>query len=98
MPDQDVSQQLAQLQARTKTLTAHRDKLLRDTGIAERKLEESVEKLKELGVDASGLGSKELQALAEGFEAQLAEKVAELTGRVEEGEALVAKYQAVQAG
>ena len=96
MPDQEISQQLTQLQARTKTLAGHRDKLIRDTGIAERRLEESLEKLKELGVDASGLGSKELQALAEDFEAQLAGKVAELAGKVEEGEALVAKYQAVQ--
>jgi len=96
MPDQETMQQLTGLQARAKTLTGYRDKLIRDTGIAERKLEEAVEKLKELGVDASGLNSKELQALAEEFEAKLAAKVAELTAAVEEGETLVERYKAVQ--
>jgi len=93
MPDQETLNQLAGLQTRVGKLTKSREQIIRDTGIAERKFEEAVEKLKELGIDASGMDSKKLQETAEELEAQLVSKVAELTGKVQDGEALVAKYQ-----
>lgn len=96
MPDQETLQQLSELQTRAKALAGQRDKLIRDTGIAERKLEEAVEKLKELGIDATGLGSKELQAMAEDLGKQLSAKMTEFSQKVEEGEKLVERYQQVQ--
>jgi hypothetical protein len=91
MPDQ-----LEDLQRRVKTLAGSRDQLIRDQGAAERKLEESQEKLRALGIETTGLSSKELQAQAEALQAELATKVEEITANVVEGEALVAKYQSVR--
>ncbi|VVB50768.1 Uncharacterised protein [uncultured archaeon] len=95
MPEQ-LEEQIVMIQNRVKKLAANRDQLIRDQCAAERKLEEAQEKLKELGINIEGLNSKLLQAQAEALEVQLAEKVAELTGKVEEGETLVAKYQQVR--
>jgi hypothetical protein len=93
MPDQGTIDQLAALQARVGKITKSRESIIRDTGVAERKFEEAIEKLKELGIDASGMDSKTLQKTAEELEGQLVAKVLELTGKVQDGEALVAKYQ-----
>lgn len=93
MPDQQTVDQLVALQGRVRVLTKNRDAIIRDTGAAERKLEEALEKLKALGLDASGLDSKQLQEVAEKFEAELAACVQDLSSKVAEGEQLVAKYQ-----
>ena len=91
MPDQTTQQQIATLQAQVKKLNTSRDQLIRDTGAAERKLEEAMEKLKELGIDAAGLTSKELQDMAVALEGQLTDKLAELSTKVAESEALIQK-------
>jgi chromosome segregation ATPase len=93
---EQLEEQLVVLQNRVKKLAGNRDQLIRDQGAAERKLEEAQEKLRELGIEVEGLTSKQLQEQAERLEAQLATKVGELTSKVEEGEALVAKYQQVR--
>jgi hypothetical protein len=95
MSDQ-LEEQLVVLQTRVKKLATNRDQLIRDQGAAERKLEEAQEKLRELGIETDGLTSKQLQEKAEELETQLEAKVAELVVKVEEGEALVAKYQQVR--
>ena len=93
---EQLEEQLVTLQARVKKLTASRDTLIRDQGAAERKLEEAQEKLRELGIETQGLTSKQLEVEATALEAQLAIKVKEITAKVEEGEALVAKYQEIR--
>jgi predicted nucleic acid-binding Zn-ribbon protein len=92
----DLEEQLGVLQNRVKKLTTSRDLLIRDAGAAERKLEEAQENLRALGIETKDMTSKQLQEKAEELEAELATKVAEITTKVEEGEALVAKYQAVR--
>ncbi len=94
MPTQ-LEDQLVSLQTRVKKLAANRDQLIRDQGVAERRCEEAAEKLRELGLDVAGLSSKELQNKAEELEAQLAEKVKEITAQVEAGEALLTRYQQI---
>ncbi len=93
---EQLEEQLVVVQNRVKKLAGSRDSLIRDQGAAERKLEEAQEKLRELGIEVEGLTSKQLQEQAEKLEAQLATKVTELIAKVEEGEALVAKYQQVR--
>lgn len=92
-----MPEQLELLQSRVKKLSALRDQLIRDEGAAARKLEEAQEKLRVLGIETTGLGSKELQAQAEALEAELEAKMVELTAEVEKGEQLVEKYQQVKA-
>jgi len=93
---EQLEEQIVVLQTRVKKLGTNRDALIRDQGAAERKLEEAQEKLRTLGIEVEGLDSKQLQKKAEELEAALAVKVTELTATVEEGEALVTKYQSVR--
>jgi|SRR5271157_2945727 len=93
---EQLEEQLVVLQNRVKKLATNRDQLIRDQGAAERKLEEAQEKLRELGIETEGLTSKQLQEKAEELESLLVVKLGELTSKVEEGEALVAKYQSVR--
>lgn len=93
----DLEEQIVVLNARVKKLAANRDQLNRDAGAAERKLEEAQEKLRALGIETEGLTSKQLQEKAQELEAELGTKVTEITTKIEEGEALVAKYQQVRA-
>lgn len=96
MPDAETLQQIATVQTQVKKLQTSRDQLIRDTGVAERKLEESLEKLKELGIDAAGLTSKELQDMAVELETTLKSKLTELSTQVTNSEALVAKANALR--
>jgi len=93
---EQLEEQLVLVQNRVKKLAVNRDQLIRDQGAAERKLEEAQEKLRELGIEVEGLSSKQLQEQAEALEAQLSAKVDDLIKKLEEAEALVAKYQSVR--
>lgn len=91
------AEQLKAVQIRLKKLQTYRDQLNRDVAVAESKLQQAYQQLRDLGiVDPETKTSQVLQTLAEGFEKELTEKVAELLTKVEEGEALMAKYLEIQ--
>jgi len=88
---------LKEIQGKVKALAAKRDQIIRDQGIEERRLEEAYEKLCELGIEKpEDLSAQEIQDLADKLQAEFAEKLAALDIQVNQGEALMAKYQATQ--
>jgi hypothetical protein len=70
MPELSTSERLKQAQARVKALAASRDQIIGDIRVANQKLKQSYENLRELGVEApEDLTLKQLSALAKKFSA-----------------------------
>ena len=91
MPD------LKEIQTKVKELASQRDRIIRDQGIEERKLEEAYEKLRELGIEnPEELSAQEIQDLAVKLQTELEEKLAALETQVNAGEQVMAKYQSLQ--
>ena len=92
-----LQERLKQLKARVTALQSSKDQINREAGIEQRKLDESYEKLRELGVkEPETMSAKALQELADTAKTQLGEKLTALEGQLTEGEALMAKYQQLQ--
>jgi len=88
---------LKEIQGKVKALASKRDQIIRDQGIEERRLEEAYEKLHELGIEKpEDLSAQEIQDLADKLQAEFAEKLEALDKQVNQGETLMAKYQATQ--
>jgi hypothetical protein len=97
MPEvRDFNAELKSIQASVKTLGAQRDRLNRDAGVEERRVQESIEKLKELGIEAPDkLSVAQLSKLRDAAQEELRVKIDLLKGKVEEGQALMAEYEAI---
>lgn len=88
---------LKAVQNRVKALQSTRDEIVGTFRVQESKRDEAYGKLKEQGIEnPEKLTSKELQALADEKRAELTEKVTALNEQLEQGEALVKKYQDLQ--
>jgi predicted component of type VI protein secretion system len=93
----EIVEQLKQIQSRTKSLSENRDKILRELGSEERKLKDAVTKLEELGVkDVETKSDEEIEAMISDLEKQLSEQMARITKEVENGEALVSKFNSIK--
>jgi predicted DsbA family dithiol-disulfide isomerase len=89
-----TEEQMKDLQRRVKTLATNRDQIIREVGSQEQKLAEMYTQLEATGVEKpADLSDVDLQTLATTLEAQLATQLAEITGKLEEGEKLFAQYQ-----
>jgi hypothetical protein len=59
----NITEELKTLQTKVKALVIKREGLIRDAGVEERKVQEAIEKLAELGIDAARLSVEELENL-----------------------------------
>lgn len=93
----EIQDQIKQLQTRQRNLTVKREQLLRDAGVEERKLEESYEKLRELGIDSpEALSVTELEAFSKDLETKLEESLILLDVELKKGETLLAEYEGTE--
>ena len=93
----EAKEKLTQLKARVSALQASKDRINREQGIEERKLEEAYGKLRELGVEnPEQMSAKALQALADEAQTNLTQILATLEEQVTQGEALLQKYEQLQ--
>jgi hypothetical protein len=91
----DSQIRLREAQAKYKTLVSSRDQVIAAKGAEERKLEETYEKLQELGIDAKELSSDQLQTILLTKEKELEDALVALEESLETGTRLLAEYQKV---
>lgn len=85
---------LREIQTKVKELAGQRDRIVREQAVEESRLTEAYEKLRELGItDPEKLSAQEIQDMAAKLQAELEQKLTALEQQVQEGEALMAKYQ-----
>lgn len=85
---------LREIQTKVKELAGQRDRIVREQAVEESRLTEAYEKLRELGItDPEKLSAQEIQDMAAKLQAELEQKLTALEKQVQEGEALMAKYQ-----
>lgn len=97
--EQELStvERLKAAQAKVKALAGDRDRVIREAGAQERKLEEAYEKLRELGIESpEKMTSKQLQTMAEQLREQLTEKLGTIETQIAKGEKLMAQYNAIE--
>jgi hypothetical protein len=97
MPELSTSERLKQAQARVKALSASRDQIIGDIRVANQKLKQSYENLRELGVEApEDLTLKQLSTLAEEFKTTLATKLESIEEVLGNGETLLQQYKELE--
>jgi ribonuclease HIII len=85
---------LREIQTKVKELAGQRDRIVREQAVEESRLAEAYDKLRELGItDPEKLSAQEIQDMATKLQAELDQKLNALETQVQEGEALMAKYQ-----
>lgn len=90
----DTQTQLRDIQNRQKMLLTKKDQLIREAGIEEQKLKESLTRLRGLGVeDPENLTAQQMQQKATELESVLADKLAAITAEISKGEALLKQYE-----
>jgi DNA repair exonuclease SbcCD ATPase subunit len=91
----NITEELKTLQTKVKALVVKREGLIRDAGVEERKVQEAIEKLAELGIDAAKLSVEELENLRVRQQSELEATLSTLNAKVTEADALVAAYEKV---
>lgn len=93
----DITQEtIKKVQQRLKSLQNDRDRILRQQAVQEQKRDEAYKNLRQLGItNPESMTSKELQALAESKNKELEEKIKEIELQLEQGEALITKFNSI---
>lgn len=95
----DLQEQLKEAQARVKALAGKRDQVIRDAGVEEQKLQQAYENLRQLGVpNPENLTKDELIRLSNDTAKTLETHLRGLLETLDEGEALLEKYNEAQNG
>lgn len=90
----DTQTQLRDIQNRQKALSGKKDQLIREAGVEEQKYKESINKLRELGVDSpESLTVQEMKDQAAALEDELVTKLTAITAEIAKGEALLKQYE-----
>ena len=97
MAELTTQERLQQAQAKVRSLTSAREKIIGDARVEEQKLKQAYAALKELGIDnPEDMSIKELRALEEASRAKLEELLVAIEEQLVAGEDLMKKYNAVQ--
>ena len=97
MAELTTSERLKSAQGRVKTLSSNRDQLIGDLRVEEQKLKQSYENLRELGIEEpETLTIKQLQALTEKLQSELAVKLEAIEGLLTKGEELMTTYRSLE--
>jgi hypothetical protein len=97
MSEQSVQDRLRAAQAKVKTLSVNREKIIGDARVEEQRLKQAYSNLKESGVEnPEGMTVKELRTLESSFKAQLEKELTAIEGKLVEGEDLMKKYNELQ--
>lgn len=98
MPTVDTIQQdLKQVQQDVRAIDERRQQILSDQKVAEHKVNESLGKLKELGVDAGRLSIEEIAALRDKTRTELLTNIGTVQGQIKEANVVLAEYDALTA-
>ncbi len=97
MAELTTQERLKQAQAKVRSLTSLREKIIGDARVEEQKLKQAYATLKELGIEnPEAMSVKELRALEEASRTKLEELLVAIEEQLVAGEDLMKKYNAVQ--